>query len=189
MYTQPAFRQQASNSFKFESLKEGFRCKNKPKTENSAFLCQIDDLNSHSNSSNALYVARVHLGIESSAVVRRDLVTTNPSAVEQKTAPITEFVAFALISEVNNIDQRYTENLCFRLCVGKEGYINSRFSNETTMNYTGPENSMRLNDEMPAFLPISKENPCVSLCFLMQDLRHIMYRNNLVRNFFNNLVS
>ncbi len=35
-----------------------------------------------------------------------------------------EFIAFALLSEVNNIDPRFRDNLSFRLCIGKNYNFN-----------------------------------------------------------------
>jgi len=101
-----------------------------------------------------------------------------------------EFVAFALISEANQIDQRYTKNLSFRLCVGKEGYEEYGVAaDQLAVNCSEPENGVRLNGEMPVFLPIDKVKPCVSLCFFIQDLREVMLRKNLIRNCLNKIVN
>jgi len=135
-------------------------------------------------------VARVRLGIESSAADRGPsepgLVAEEPKAVPGEQ----EFVAFALISEANQIDQRYTKNLSFRLCMGKEGYEEYGVAaDQLAVNFSEPENGVRLNGEMPVILPINKVKPCVSLCFFMQDLREVMFRKNLIRNCLNKIVS
>lgn len=81
-------------------------------------------VNYEDTNSNSSYVARVALGIKSSQ--SRKLEGADGAggmfcakeSVKVKES-VSEFVAFAMISEVSQIDPGYRSKLSFRLCVGK----------------------------------------------------------------------
>lgn len=71
-------------------------------------------------------MARVLLSIHSEKIKNKnDQVTNQSSAIQDPNEgfPRKEFLAFVLLSEVNNINCRFKNNLNFRLCIGLCSYI------------------------------------------------------------------
>ena len=56
-------------------------------------------------------------------------------------------------------------------------------------NYVSNLTPVRLGPKMPFYLPLEKSKPCLSLKFLIEDIRHIMFKRNFVRNSLKIIVS
>ena len=102
-----------------------------------------------------------------------------------------EFVAFAIISEVNMIDSRFRKGpISFQLCVGNNGYDNMDsgytvplFGSRKTWpsNFSEPQTPVQFDAMSPIYLPYEKSKECLTLKFPIGDLRHFMLKSNYVQ--------
>lgn len=65
----------------------------------------------------------------------------------------------------------------------------SSFNSFFTTNYTEPSRPIRLSPANPIYLPFEKSKPCVSLKMKIEDMRHIMFKINFIKNNLIELVS
>ena len=52
-----------------------------------------------------------------------------------------------------------------------------------------PVRPIQLNNSMPLYLPYDKRKPCLSLKFLIEDFRYVMFKINFINNKLNDMVS
>lgn len=123
MYTEPAEVRHFEHDPSMHFLSHSYRVHNQlqPGVKTAGYeYVNYEDTNSSSS-----YVARVALGIKSSQSRKlegsadgADGMLCAKESVKVKER-VREFVAFAMISEVSQIDPEYRSKLSFRFCVGK----------------------------------------------------------------------
>lgn len=127
MYSVPADKSYSKRLFNINPLIEQFELKNNP----SGSIHR--DINFERDSTHAvavneneigIYVARVLLDIKSSDLNKFDVVKENahnPKTLENNLQGrgVSDFVAYAILSDVTKINKKYKNDLSFRLCVGK----------------------------------------------------------------------
>ncbi len=117
MYSEPAERRQFEHDPSMLFLTNSFKTRNKLRVDK-ANVDKQKYVNYADTNSVSSYVARVCFGIHSS---QSHSMESRPMSCcsEAKRQVEREFVAFALIGDVSQIDPRFRSNLSFRLCVGK----------------------------------------------------------------------
>ena len=57
------------------------------------------------------------------------------------------------------------------------------------MNMTKPMQPIQLGPKMPFYLPYDKSKPCMTLNFMIEDLRNLMFKANFIKYSVQTMVS
>lgn len=121
MYTEPAEARRYEHDPSMHFLRHSFRAHNQ--LQQGVKTTGYEYVNYEDTNSSSSYVARLALGIRSSQSYKQEAAEGGglfcKESVKVKDETVSDFVAFAMISEVSQIDPGYRSNLSFRLCIGK----------------------------------------------------------------------
>lgn len=134
----------------------------------------------------SFYVGRLFMSVESKRIQSssdfKNLLRRNKGSFFNKNVHnyvISEFITFAVLDQITMIDSRYKNgDISIKLCMGINGYD----SLIDKWNQTESIKPVQFNKEEPIFLPFDKTKPCLSINFSNQDMRHVLYKMNIIEN-------